>query len=79
MDQLELGKFVGETTARYDALDRRISEQGKSLRADMASLRQLVESRMNGRGRNGYREKVMWGGVGGGLITALEFVRHLVS
>ena len=39
MDQLELGKFVGETTARTDALDTRISEQGKSIRADMQVMR----------------------------------------
>jgi len=86
MDPLELGKFVGETTTRCDALDRRISEQGKSLRTDMTAirdevidLRRLVESRLNGRGKNNYKEKLMYGGGGGGLVIMAELVRRLVS
>jgi len=86
MDPLKLGEFMGETKTRYDALDRRISEQGKSLRTDMDSIRKdvgdirrLVESRLNGRGRNNYKEKLMYSGGGGGLVILVEFVRHLVS
>ena len=85
MNQLELGKFVGETTARYTALDTRIAEQGKAFRADMdvmrgdiSSLRELVESRLGAR-RNGYREKAMYGGAGGMCVFLVELVRHLAT
>ena len=83
MNQLELGKFIGETTAQYAALDTRIAGQGRAIREDMdvirgdiAGLRGLVESKLNG---HGYRKKIMWGGIGGGIMVVLEAARMLAS
>ena len=85
MNQLELGEFIGGVNAHMESLDTRIAEQGKVVRADMdimrgdiSSLRELVESRLGAR-RNGYREKALYGGMGGACILVLEAARHFIS